>query len=53
MRFQHSLIKTVGGVSKSAKKCTKMTSLYPHHLNRLSDDLETYARMIHFKDAYT
>ena len=29
MRFQHSLIKTVGGVSKSAKKCTKMTSLSP------------------------
>ena len=29
MRFQHSPIKTVGGVRKSAKKCTKMTSLSP------------------------
>ena len=28
-RFQHSPIKTVGGVRKSAKKCTKMTSLSP------------------------
>ena len=28
-RFQHSPIKTVGGVCKSAKKCTKMTSLSP------------------------
>ena len=29
MRFQHSPIKTVGGVRKSAKKCTKMTSFSP------------------------
>ena len=29
MRFQHSPIKTVGGVRKSTKKCTKMTSLSP------------------------
>ena len=29
MRFQHSPIKTVGRVRKSAKKCTKMTSLSP------------------------
>ena len=29
MHFQHSPIKTVGQVPKSAKKCTKMTSLSP------------------------
>ena len=29
MRFQHSPIKTVGGVRNSTKKCTKMTSLSP------------------------
>ena len=29
MHFQHSPIKTVGGVRKSSKKCTKMTSLSP------------------------
>ena len=29
MRFQHSPIKTVGGVRKSTKKCLKMTSFWP------------------------
>ena len=29
MRFQHSPIKTVGGVRKNAKKCLKLTSLSP------------------------
>ena len=29
MRFKHSPIKTVGGVRKSTKKCTKLTSLSP------------------------
>ena len=29
MRFQHSPIKTVGGVRKSTKKCQKMISFWP------------------------
>ena len=29
MRFQHSPIKTVGGVRKSTKKCLKITSFWP------------------------
>ena len=29
LRFQHSPIKTVGGVRKSTKKCLKMTSFWP------------------------
>ena len=29
VQFHHSPIKTVGGVRKSTKKCTKMTSLSP------------------------
>ena len=29
VQFYHSPIKTVGGVRKSTKKCTKMTSLSP------------------------
>ena len=29
MRFQHSPIKTVGGVCKSTKKCLKITSFWP------------------------
>ena len=29
MSFQHSPIETVGGVQKSAKKCTKITSISP------------------------
>ena len=37
MRFQHSPIKTVGGVRKSTKKCTKMTSLSQINGNDLGD----------------
>ena len=29
MRFQHSPIKTVGGVRKNTKKCLKITSFWP------------------------
>ena len=48
LQFHYSNIKTVGGVCKGGKNAQKWQVYHPQKLNRFSDDLETYARILFF-----